>query len=1165
MSKAILITSYYRSGTSALSGTLNLAGVDITNTDEQNEHNPRGYFENPVLAKRDLELFERLNRRWHDIRLMPEGWWDRPDVGKDAQFLVNELQGKFSDSPLWGVKHPHLCRLLPLYADAARRVSGEAPGVIHIYRDPWVVAHSQFKKNALSRAHALLLWASYVLDGERYARNLARVTLDYETLVKDTPSALRRIGDTLGIHFPKRSPQDLAEINRFLTPTLRRSKPQGRENTPSDLRWLVEGIFEAAVSDARPQVFDAFRARFRAYGQLIDELAQSSLAVTSLFDPTHSRAAPGPTEPVNNEIEGSRLRPAEHTDSAEKKRLVAELAALDNPPSLGVVVAVPEGRVEAAFDTAKSIDEQWWSQPAEVRYLCADPSTPDREHWQEVGQAPGKLTEAVADCLNRMETDYAAVIDAGDLIEPDAVARMTLYAEQQKRPALIYTDEIVKNYKSPWIRHKPAFDIQRLRSLHYLGGWLWVNTRWLREQTPLCGELAGAEDYDLALRTWEAGGTILRLPEALYARVPDSRRDAVHVDTVRANSQQALESHIERCKFQSSVNILGSEIPGLYHIRHQPLPDKFISLVLLCNEADASHVADLAPERLQQLTEALALDHVVVAAARQRTHHALLNAMDILAEHNPMPGRVHTVIQDTEAAMLKGVADAVGQDAVIMLSIDADTDDAGWLGHLQGKLFGQNQRVGAVGAAAQYTADDGAQRLLGPLLLGGNEGVSVIAAARDANDTGPGGWLLNSQSVDGLAPPCLVVRGDLLKAVDIDEHMAGAALWLDLSQKIRQQGYDIVWDPTVRVTYPHVPYYLTQSDMSDVEASRRLRARWGCASRHHHPGLALQGENLSPLAHGGMVAPTPRPRIHALLSGNVEGAEYAVEWLREVRNTRSMSATWAPEPLSITETLRLAPDVWLRVNPDAPVNTPDAPSWQALFTKPTEADAQTLKAIGKGACRILTTSPVLAQALKKRSYNRIVPKVVTPRLPGRVWKAFKSQVGRQRVRILWIDEGERPDWITDLLAIQGVDWHVVETGATAYDGPIATYTRPNDENGWFSLFSEVSPNAVIRPAHRATWMDCQPLLRGAAAGAALFADPRLDWPDALPVTGIDAKFDGWRRTVERIKSDMEALAEQGRQAREAVERIGWIEDQDIIGMLMTGSSSVSADRCRVGR
>lgn len=1150
MSKAILITSYYRSGTSALSGTLNLAGVVITNTDEQNEHNPRGYFENPVLAKNDLELFDRLDRKWHDIRLMPAHWWQRPDVGKDTQFIVNDLHSRFLDTPLWGVKHPHLCRLLPIYEDAVKRVSGELPHIIHIYRDPWVVAHSQYKKNGLALSHSLLLWASYVLDGEHYARHLNRVVLDYETLVKDTPAALRRIGDTLGIDFPKRSPKDLAEINRFLTPSLRRSKPRGRDDTPAGLRGLIGEIWDAAVGEADSETFTGLRTRFNEYCHLIEDLAQTSLSVTSNFKPQGVRSDNSrPAQPgESDDIEGSPLRPAELTDKAEKARLVSAVAKLDPAPSLEILVAVPEGRVESAYVTAKSIERQWYS-PANVSYICSDPKGPTDDGWVRAGTEPGELTQLLSEHANQSQADYVCIIDAGNTIEPDAIARLAVFAVGNNRPAAIYSDEIVGTQKNPWVRYKPEFDIERIRGLHYLGGLLCLHTRWL-EESPLAGDIPGAEDLDIALRLWERGAPIARLPEAIFVWTPDSRRDVMNAEILHTNALKALESHLQRCQFESSIDILATEMPGLFNIRHRALPGRHVSLVLLCNEASVSNASDLQPQRLEQVTNSLGLENVIVAASDDLTEPALGEQIDELEANNPLPERLHVVKAETEGVMLRRITDHAGDDAVIMLSLDADTDDAAWLGHLQGKLLGQIHPIGAIGASAQFTADDENEHLIGPLLLGGNEGVSVIGLAREADDAGPGAWLKTPQNVDAVAPPCLAFHGKVLKDVDIDTTLSGAALWLDIGLKIRQKGFEVIWDPTVRVNYPHPPAYAVQSDMQSVESSRTIRKRWGCTSDNHHPRLALHGDNLSALANEGMCAPTPRPAIHALLSGNVDGAEYAIEWLRELRMDRLLSASWAQEPLSITETLRLSPDAWLRVNPDSPVNAPDAPQWQALFTRPTEADAQTLKEIGENAQRVLATSPTLAQALQKRSYNRVRPTVVSPRLPGRVWKDFKNTVGRHKVRIIWVDEGERPDWITELLSIKGIDWFVVENGQTYYDGPIATFKRPADENGWFDLFSRISPNVVIRPANKATWMDCLPLLRAAAAGAAIYTDPRLDRPEGLPVTEVNAKFDDWRRAIEKIKSEPEEIAAQGRRAREALERIGWIEDQAIIDMLM---------------
>jgi len=1160
MSKAILITSYYRSGTSALSGTLNLAGVDIASSDEQNEHNPRGYFENPVLARLDLDLFRRLGRNWHDIRLMPEQWPERPDVGADTQRIVTELRAKHGESALWAVKHPHLCRLLPMYEDAARRVSGTAPGVIHIYRDPWVVAHSQFKKNGLSRAHALLLWSSYVLDGERYARNLDRVVLDYELLVKDARQALQRVASELDIDFPRQSAQDWRNISTFLTPHLRRSRPQGRDSTPQAVRELVQDIWECALDDAEAARFDALRARFNDTCALLDELAASRLAVTAELNTGFIQQRTGPEDTDRQGAEGSPLRPAERTDIAERQRLLEQIDQQPALPTVTVLVAVPAGRVEAAFGTARSIERQWLA-PQAVHYLCADPDAPQRDDWRQVEPVPGALTRALAERASGVDTDYVAIIDAGDHIEPDACARLALFTQSTDRPALIYTDEIVANATDPWIRHKPDFDIERLRGLHYLGGWIWYGTDFLRETGSLDGQLPGAEDFDIALRAFDAGQVIRRLPEALYARAPDSRRDSVSGDDVRTNAKRALSSHLQRANADSHAEIHEGEFPGAFSLRYQPVQGKRISLVLLCNEAQGSHAPDLNPARLSQVAAALNIDHVVCAAFGNELDKAIADALALLAEHNPYGGHLHVVRAGREGEMLADIARHVGDAAVIFLSLEADASDAQWLGHLQGTLFGQDEPVGMVGVHAHYRGPDGNQRLIGPLLLGGGEGVSIVGLGRDANDPGPGGWLLGAQSVDGVAPPCLAMRGQVLKQLSIDAGLSGAALWLDVSLQVWQQGYAVVWDPSVQVTLPRPPAYTRLIGDEAVAANRTVRRRWGCASPRHHPMLALQGDNLRPLGNDGLCAPAPRSQPYALLSGPVEGAEYAVEWLRVARMSGELTAGWSAEPIAITEMRRLAPDAWLRVNPDTAITAPDAPAWQALFTHP-PAQTAPLRAIGEQVQRSFATSPTLVEALKKRSYNRLRPQFILPRLPARLWSEFSAAeaVGRHQIRVLWVDEGEPPDWMVELLNLRKVAWFVVQGGERRYDGPIATLERPTDENGWYELFRSVAPHALIRPARDATWMDCQLLLRGGAASAALFADSRLHWPESLPVAALPPRFDDWRRALEHAAGDAETLLESGRSARAAVEALGWLEDEALTDMLLAPTQADSRVR-----
>ena len=189
--QAILVVGYYRSGTSALCGSLVDLGVQISSDAESNEANPKGFFESTELIKFDIRVLDLLSSYWSDLSALPEGWIDRADIQLQRDELAAILTRQFAGAPLVAVKHPHLCRLLPLYLQATRD-AGYAVKVLHTHRSPYAMATSQAKKNNLTRAHAIALWTSYITSAEHGARGLPRAWLRYPELIEDADGAVRR-------------------------------------------------------------------------------------------------------------------------------------------------------------------------------------------------------------------------------------------------------------------------------------------------------------------------------------------------------------------------------------------------------------------------------------------------------------------------------------------------------------------------------------------------------------------------------------------------------------------------------------------------------------------------------------------------------------------------------------------------------------------------------------------------------------------------------------------------------------------------------------------------------------------------------------------------------------------------------------------------------------
>ena len=139
--------------------------------------------------------------------------------------------------------------------------AGHKPHVIHICRDPWVVASSQHRKNGLARAHALLLWVDYLISAERYARHVSRSWLTYQDLLANPADQIRRIEQDLGLELSHRVPNGLSEARGFLTSQLNRSEPASQATLFKPLQTLTTRVWDAVQArDFAPETWDGFAA-----------------------------------------------------------------------------------------------------------------------------------------------------------------------------------------------------------------------------------------------------------------------------------------------------------------------------------------------------------------------------------------------------------------------------------------------------------------------------------------------------------------------------------------------------------------------------------------------------------------------------------------------------------------------------------------------------------------------------------------------------------------------------------------------------------------------------------------------------------------------------------------------------------------------------------------
>ena len=225
---ALLVLGMHRSGTSALTRVLNLLGVELgDDLMPPGPDNPSGFWEHQGIVAVHEQLLAALDRRWDDPRLMPDGWLESEPARNAAEAITVIVQRDFAGVPLWAVKDPRLCRLMPLWRNVLAGLDIE-PRVLLLSRHPREVAGSLQRRDGLPVVIGELLWARYLLDAVRGSAGCRRGIVAYDDVLADWRGAIQHIDDALGLALGAlATAPDSDAVDAFLRPQLRHHHAQG--------------------------------------------------------------------------------------------------------------------------------------------------------------------------------------------------------------------------------------------------------------------------------------------------------------------------------------------------------------------------------------------------------------------------------------------------------------------------------------------------------------------------------------------------------------------------------------------------------------------------------------------------------------------------------------------------------------------------------------------------------------------------------------------------------------------------------------------------------------------------------------------------------------------------------------------------------------------------
>ncbi len=261
--QAVVIAGMHRSGTSALSRTLNLIGCDLPKhlMAPDSRSNERGHWESQRVFELNNAALKSAGSRWDEWETLNADWYASPAFASYFEKARHLIEVEFSASPLYVVKDPRFCLLMGFWTQVIES-TGATPLIVMPVRNPQDVAQSLMRRNGIDPSIGRLLWLRHVLEAEAGSRDHRRVTVRYDQLLEDWRSVAERIGKHLGLSWPNLSTAAEIDIGEFLSPDLRHHADQrdAVESPGQGIPWIGDAweiLQRWSVDEERPADLDA--------------------------------------------------------------------------------------------------------------------------------------------------------------------------------------------------------------------------------------------------------------------------------------------------------------------------------------------------------------------------------------------------------------------------------------------------------------------------------------------------------------------------------------------------------------------------------------------------------------------------------------------------------------------------------------------------------------------------------------------------------------------------------------------------------------------------------------------------------------------------------------------------------------------------------------------
>jgi GT2 family glycosyltransferase len=537
-------------------------------------------------------------------------------------------------------------------------------------------------------------------------------------------------------------------------------------------------------------------------------------------------------------------------------------ARSDRLPRISVIMPVYNTPTELLDQTIASVMSQVYSDWE----LCVADDASSAEHvardldrWarldrrirvlhRDLNGGIGVATNAAAALATG---EFLAFLDHDDLLTPDALAEVAIYASDHPTADVIYSDDdkVDMNGRRFAPQFKPDWSPTLLLSYMYLGHLLVVRRDLFRLVGGIRTGFDGAQDYDMALRATERARNVGHIPRILYNWRVAPGSVAVTTDAKPHSLTAGLRAVTEAVARR-----------GIDAVIDQPAWAQAAKIGVYCStfSDDGPRVAILIPTRnrldllstcISSLQKTTYRNYEVVILDNESDDPATLKFLSNCG-HRVL--RVSSPSEKFSFAYINNIgANQVKADYILLLNNDTEVINSRWLSQMVG--YARMPQVGAVGAKLLYR--DGTIQHNG-IVHGYHDGTAGHAFKNMSDDDhGYHLYLKVPRECSGVTGACLLTLRDLFLEVGGLDEAAFAVAYndVDYCYRLIDRGYRCVICPDATLYHDEGKSRGFEDNPAELAILRQRYSRR--VDPYYNPNLSLDNEHFQirpyryPLAH----------------------------------------------------------------------------------------------------------------------------------------------------------------------------------------------------------------------------------------------------------------------------------------------------------------------------